>query len=55
MFEDEKEKLKMKVHNTIQLCLADEVLWEVADEDFTAGLWLKLESLYMTKSLSKKL
>ena len=45
----------MKAHSAIQLCLADEVLREVADEDTTAGLWLKLESLYMTKSLTNKL
>jgi len=29
MPEDEKEELEMKVYNFIQLCLADEVLWEV--------------------------
>jgi len=55
MSEDEKEELEMKAHNAIQLCLADEVLWEVVDEDTAAGLWLKLESLYMTKSLTNKL
>ena len=29
----------------------DELLQEVTDEDTTASLWLKLESLYMEKSL----
>ena len=28
---------------------------EVADESTTYGLWLKLESLYMTKSLTNQL
>ena len=54
MSEDEKEELEMKAHNAIQFCVADEVLQEVADEDTTAGLWLKL-NLYMTKSLTNKL
>jgi len=55
MFQDEKEELKMKAHSAIQLCLADEVLQEVADEDTATSLWLKLERLYMTKSLTNKL
>ena len=36
MFEDEKEELEMKGHSAIQLCLADEVLREVTDEDTSA-------------------
>ena len=50
MSEDEKE-LEMKAHSAIQLCLADEVLREIADEDTAA----ELESLYVTKSLTNKL
>jgi len=42
MSEVEKEELEMKVHSAIQLCLDDEVLREVADEDIVADLWLKL-------------
>ena len=49
------EELEIKTHSAIQLCLADKVLREVANEDTAAGLWLKLESLYMTKSLTNKL
>ena len=45
----------MKAHSATQLCLDDEVLREVADKDTAAGLWLKLESLYMTNSLTNKL
>ena len=44
-----------KAHSTILLSLADEVIYEVADEETAATLWLKLESLYMTKSLTNKL
>ncbi|GJV59270.1 transposable element [Tanacetum coccineum] len=38
-----------KAHSTILLSLSDEVLYEVA------GVWKKLEKLYMTKSLTNKL
>ena len=55
MPDDEKQELKMKVHSAIQLCLVDEVLREVANKDIDIGLWLKLESLYMMKSLTNKL
>ena len=47
--------LEEKTHSTIMLCLADDVITEVSDEETAAGLWLKLESLYMTKSLTNKL
>ena len=36
----------MKAHSSIQLCLADDVLWEIAEEDIATGLWLKLELVY---------
>lgn len=53
---DDKEELDIRAHNTIQLCLTDEVLyellWEVIDEVYAVKSWLKLESLYMT-SLSR--
>jgi hypothetical protein len=49
--EDEKEEILEKAHSTIQLCLSNEVLREVVEEDTVANLWLKLESLYMNKSL----
>ena len=47
--------LEEKAHSTIMSCLADDVITEVSDEETDAGLWLKLESLYMTKSLTNKL
>lgn len=51
----ETEEMDEKAHSAIQLSLQDNVLREVADEDTAAGLWKKLESLYMTKSLTTKL
>ena len=39
---------------TIILYLSDEVLYNVMNEKITAGLWCKLKSFYIMKSLSKK-
>ena len=40
---------------TIQLCLGNDVMYHVIDEEFSAAVWLKLESRYMSKSLTKNL
>ncbi|GJW71277.1 hypothetical protein Tco_0128194 [Tanacetum coccineum] len=37
-----------KAHSTILLCLSDEVLYEVCDEETANGVWKKLEMIYMT-------
>jgi hypothetical protein len=55
MTDEDWEEIDLKAASTIQLCLADEVMYNVMDEETATGLWLKLESLYMTKSLSNKL
>ena len=55
MSEDEKEEPELKAHSAIQLFLADKVLREVADEDTDVGLWIKLENLHITKSLTNNL
>nr|CAD1835542.1 unnamed protein product [Ananas comosus var. bracteatus] len=52
---EQKEEIDDKALTTIQLYLSDEILREILDEKITAGLRLKLESLYMTKSLTNKL
>ena len=49
------ETLEDKAFSTVLLCLADEIIIEVSDEKTAASLWQKLESLYMTKSLTNKL
>nr|CAD1835524.1 unnamed protein product [Ananas comosus var. bracteatus] len=52
---ERKEEIDDKALTTIQLYLSDEILREILDEKITVGLRLKLESLYMTKSLTNKL
>ncbi|GLT72015.1 hypothetical protein SLA2020_439880 [Shorea laevis] len=48
-------ELEEKAHSSILLSLSDGVLREVADEETAAGLWKKLENLYMKKSLTNRL
>ena len=40
---------------TIRMCLVDEVINHAMDEESLAVIWLKLESQYMSKSLTNKL
>jgi len=49
------KEMDLKAASTIYLCLADEVIYDVMDEETAIGLWSRLETLYMTKSLSNKL
>ena len=51
----EKKELIEKAKSTIILCLGDKALREVAREPTAVALWLKLESLYMTKSVTNRL
>ena len=39
----------------IGLCLVDDVLFNIIGETSAASLWNKLESLYMTKSVTNKI
>ena len=55
MIDNEWEELNMKVVSTIRLCLADQLMCDVMDDVSTALVQLKLESLYMSKSLTNKL
>nr|GEZ18478.1 retrovirus-related Pol polyprotein from transposon TNT 1-94 [Tanacetum cinerariifolium] len=50
-----KTDVNKKAHSVLLLCLDNKVLREVNKEDSTAGVWLKLGTLYMTKSLANKL
>jgi len=43
-----------KAWSAIVLCLGDKVLRDVANEPTVTSMWSKLESLYMTKSLSHR-
>ncbi|GKD65013.1 retrovirus-related pol polyprotein from transposon TNT 1-94 [Tanacetum coccineum] len=51
----EKAALMKKAYSTLILCLGDRVLWEVTKETTATGIWTKLTSLYMTKSLAHRL
>ncbi|GJZ59552.1 retrovirus-related pol polyprotein from transposon TNT 1-94 [Tanacetum coccineum] len=44
-----------KAHSALLLCLDNKVLREVNKEDSIVGVWLMLETFYMTKSLANKL
>ena len=52
---EELNDLEEKAHSSIILSLSNEVLREVTDEDKAAGLWKRLENLYMKKSLTNLL
>lgn len=52
---EKKAKLSKKVFDTLILSLRDKVLQEVSKMNTTIEIWLKLESLYMTMSLSSRL
>ncbi|GKA71471.1 retrovirus-related pol polyprotein from transposon TNT 1-94 [Tanacetum coccineum] len=51
----EKAALMKKAYSTLILCLGDWVLREVTKETTAAGIWTKITSLYMTKSLANRL
>jgi hypothetical protein len=55
MTDKDWEDLDARALSTIHLCLADEVLFNIVGEETTTGLWNRLESLYMTKSLTNKI
>ncbi|GJZ51941.1 hypothetical protein Tco_0606456, partial [Tanacetum coccineum] len=50
-----KAEINKKAHSAVILCLGNKVLREVIEEMITAGVWSKLDTLYMTKSLDNKL
>jgi hypothetical protein len=49
------KELEAKAVATIRLCLGDDVMYHVMGEESPAAVWLKLESRYMSKSLTNKL
>ncbi|GKD43945.1 retrovirus-related pol polyprotein from transposon TNT 1-94 [Tanacetum coccineum] len=50
-----KAELNKKAHSAVILCIGNKVFREVTGETNAAGVWSKLENLYMTKSLANKL
>ena len=55
MSNEDWNEIDEKALSAIRLCLADDVLFNIVSETTAAGLWTKLESLYMTKSLTNKI
>ena len=55
MTNEDLEDLDARALSTIHLCLADEVLFNIVEEETTTGFWTKMESLYMTKNMSNKI
>ncbi|KAK2973379.1 hypothetical protein RJ640_024862 [Escallonia rubra] len=52
MSTNKKEDMLEIAHSALLLCLADNMLRKVFQETTGVGLWLKLERLYMTNSLT---
>jgi hypothetical protein len=50
----QKSEMNDNAVNAIIFCLGDKVLREVARGTIVVSIWTKLESLYMTKSLSHR-
>ncbi|GJX08499.1 hypothetical protein Tco_0196431 [Tanacetum coccineum] len=50
-----KSELNKKAHSAVILCLGNKSVREVTGETTAVGVWSKLETLYMTKSLANKL
>ena len=55
MSNEDWEEMDLKATSPIQLCLVDEVMYNVLDKKMATRLWSMLETLYMMKSLSNKL
>ena len=50
-----KEEVMQKAHSAVILSLGDDVLREVCKEKTVSGVWKRLDSLYMTKSIPNRL
>ena len=55
MEDGEWNNIDFRAKTMIILCLSDEVLYNMMNEETTVALWFRLKSLYMTTSLSNKL
>uniref|UniRef100_A0A2C9UC07 Reverse transcriptase Ty1/copia-type domain-containing protein n=1 Tax=Manihot esculenta TaxID=3983 RepID=A0A2C9UC07_MANES len=55
MSDADLDEFEEKCVRIIQLCIADNIVNNVIDEDSAMDIWEKLEKLYMSKSLFNKL
>jgi len=53
--DEDWEMFDRRARGAIRLCLSDEVIYGIMGEKTAAGVWLKLEELYMTKSITNRL
>jgi hypothetical protein len=53
--DEDWDEIDARALSAIRLCLVDDVLFNIVAEKTTVGLWTKLESLYMTKSLMNRI
>ena len=53
--DDDWDEMDGRALSVIRLCLVEDVLFNIFTENTRVGLWSKLESLYMTKSLTNKI
>ena len=49
--DEDWQEIDLKVASTIQLCLADKVMYNLMDEETTTILWSMLDFLYDEKPL----
>jgi hypothetical protein len=53
--DEDWDEMDVRALSAIRLCLADDVLFNIVTEKTAFGLWSKMESLYMTKSLTNRI
>ena len=54
MSDEDQEEMDLKTASMKQICLAEEIMYNIVDEETTTRLLSRLETLYMTKNLSNK-
>ena len=54
MDDDDWEELQIQAAGTIRLCLSDQVMYHVMDENSPKKVWEKLESQFMSKTTTTK-
>jgi hypothetical protein len=52
---DDWDEIDARALSVICLCLANDVMFNIVSEKTVVGLWSKMESLYMTKSLTSRI
>ena len=53
--DDDWDEMDGRALSVIRLCLVEDVLFNIFTENTRFGLWSKLETLYMMKSLTNKI